>query len=101
MSSLVELSIHYNPKTSEFELGGNIKEELSYEFIGDFLRTQIGAGEDNSPPNIRDSYDITIKCDLNEDVFSCSSNTGNKSLREGILMDILKSPKAQEAMASA
>ena len=83
------LEIEYNTKTSEFKLGGNIKSEQHAEIISNFLRTQIGAGRDDRQPVQKEVYNITLCVGL-DDSFDVIYNTGNKGLRDGILLDVLR-----------
>jgi hypothetical protein len=53
------------------------------------LRGQIGQGEDKSEPNKKKEYQIDIRVDLNYDRFNTLSDTGNKSLTCGMVMDII------------
>ena len=45
---------------------------------------------DNSKANRRDVYHITLKWDPQQDDICISDDTGNKGLRDGILMDFLR-----------
>ena len=55
------------------------------KIIEEFLRTQIGKGEDFSPANKVDEFTISILLDLSHDIFTVKHNCGNKGLRDGIL----------------
>lgn len=67
----------------------NAKPEALKEILTEFLRTQIGLGEDKSSPNEQDYYTITISLQLERDVFTVKSDTGNKGLTTGIVMEVL------------
>ena len=74
----------------------NMRSESIIEVIDDFLRTQVGAGEDERYHDEREYYDIKISLDLETDTFECAHNCGNKGLRDGILMrceQLMKSGK--------
>lgn len=74
----------------KFKYESNIKSESLADIVADFIRSQTGAGVDNSPANEKDDvYTIRLTLDLSDDSFGCSHNCGNKGLRDGILMDIL------------
>lgn len=60
------------------------------EVLEDFLRRQIGSGEDPDPLVERDEYNIAIQLDLDEDVFYHEHDCGNKGLRDGIMIDVLR-----------
>ena len=85
----LEMKITYNVKENTFNIDGTVKKEKYAEVIEEYLRGQLGAGEDKSPAIERDEYHITIKLYLEEDRFVIESDTGNKGLREGILIDVL------------
>ncbi len=80
------LNVEFEIKKKDFEHDTNIKEGKVKDIVCEFLRGQIGEGEDNSPANNHDIYKININLDLNGDVFTVKSNCGNLGLRDGILM---------------
>ena len=79
------LNIEFDLGNNKFRISGNIKPEMYKEVVSNFLRGQIGAGEDAREANKKDIYNIKINVDLSEDRFEVSDNCGNKSLRDGIL----------------
>ena len=83
------MQIEYDIRDRSFKINGDVKESAYEELISEFLRGQIGAGADYLEPNIKDVYNITLQWHPNNDQFRISGNTGNKGLRDGILMDIL------------
>ncbi|MBI1999230.1 MAG: hypothetical protein HYS74_01070 [Parcubacteria group bacterium] len=68
----------------------NAKEEALEEILEAWLYCQIGQGKDESKPNRQDTYKIKIQLDLSDDTFYTNSNTGNKGLTCGIIMDVFK-----------
>lgn len=82
--------IKYNLKEDNFHIVSQIKEEKIKEVIGEVLRAQMGAGSDTRKPVEKNLYTITVDLELEEDTFKISSDTGNKSLTAGILMQLLK-----------
>jgi hypothetical protein len=82
------LRIEYDINDGTFKIASNIKKERYADLINSFVCTQIGKGEDKKEADKRDIYDISIKWYPGSDTFVCYSNTGNKGLREGILMDV-------------
>lgn len=85
------LDITYPINTpDDFKIDGNVKEECQTDLLSDFIRGQLGAGADNSPPIERSEYHIRICVDLDGDKFSVTSDTGNKGLRDGIVMDVIR-----------
>ena len=79
------LNIIYNIKKNKFTFKGDVKKEAYSDLICEFLRSQIGAGEDDGKANVRDVYKITLKWFPENDRFEVSYDTGNKGLRDGIL----------------
>lgn len=79
----IEVKIVYDVEADTFSVTGNAKDPKGV--ATDFLRTQVGAGAENSPPNEQKEYTILINLELEQDVFSVSNDCGNKGLRDGIL----------------
>jgi len=88
MSCLVTY-IEYNIETDKFKVDSEATNKGVQEIIENVLRAHIGAGVDNSEPNIQDVYNISITWDFSDDSFVIKSNTGNKGLTDGILLDFL------------
>lgn len=85
------MELEYNVKTDLVKVAStNIKKDAIPEILENFLRSQIGAGKDERTPEIREEYHIRLELELDGDVFTSSSDTGNKSLRDGILLHALK-----------
>jgi len=91
MSYPLVLDIIYNVKKDQFTLGGDIKKGLEGDLIEEFLRRQIGAGEDKRKASEQDNYYIRIVLRLENDSITAFSDTGNKGLRDGILYRFLNS----------
>ncbi len=85
---MINVKIIYDIKTDTFSVEGNAKDPK--KIVEDFIRTQVGAGEDKAEANKLDSYVISIALDPSFDTFTATSNCGNKGLRDGILMHFLK-----------
>lgn len=77
------------PLEGKFELKGDVNREGQIEIIDGFLRNQIGKGEDKKQSNKQDIYHISLKWFPRDDTIQVSDDTGNKGLRDGILMDVL------------
>jgi hypothetical protein len=60
------------------------------EVLSEFVHAEIGEGKDDSKPNEYGVYSIKIRLDLSDDSFHVESDTGNKGLTLGIIMDVLK-----------
>ena len=84
------LGIKYDIKKDEFTFHSDIKEERQVDILEAVVRMQIGAGVDNSKANDLNVYLISIDWDLSDDSFSIKSNTGNKGLTTGIIMQAFK-----------
>ena len=68
----------------------NAKKEAVEEILEAWLSCQMGQGKDESKPNKKDEYKIKIQLDLSDDTFCTSSDTGNKGLTCGLVMDVFK-----------
>ena len=90
MSADLFLVVQYDIKADTFKVESNIKPEMQGEVLTDFIRTQIGAGKDESPVKEQDTYTIKLRLDLSDDTFCVEHDCGNKGLRDGILMRVLK-----------
>lgn len=94
MSTDLFMVVEYDIKADTFQIGGNIKPERHGEVLGDFIHgCVVGAGVDESPPEERETYTIRIQLDISDDTFRVSHNCGNKGLRDGILMRVLRDLK--------
>ncbi len=91
--------VKYNLEADTAIITTNLKRGKVKEFIQEYLATQIGAGEDKSQPNSKKEYEIRIECDLNGDIFRVHSDTGNKGLREGILLHVLQKSDLEKLIA--
>ena len=84
------LNIKYYINSDQFEVGGNVNRKGREELVSTFLRGQIGAGKDDSKPNEKDTYNTQLKWYPENDRIEVRSDTGNKGLRDGILVHYLK-----------
>ena len=83
------INIEYDIRNRTFNIDGSVKKSAYEPLISGFLSTQIGKGEDNNKPEIRDLYNIKLELYLDNDRFRIKCDTGNKGLRNGILTSIL------------
>jgi hypothetical protein len=74
----------------KFELKTDIKKEKVPEILSSWLSMQMGRGKDEREAIDRDVYNIKIDLELEDDTFYSDSDTGNKGLTVGIVMDVLK-----------
>jgi len=84
------LNIRYDVAKDTFEIESNIKPELRGDVLADFIHSQVGSGPDPSPSETHDQYIIKLGLALVDDTFYVSHNCGNKGLRDGILMRVLR-----------
>ncbi len=77
-------------KPEESKIQTNARPEAIEEILSTWLTGQQGEGKDESKENQLSEYTIVIELDLSDDSFVTRSNTGNKGLTAGILMDVLK-----------
>ncbi len=89
MEDSLTMDIEYDVNSDEFKITGDIKKQKQKDLIAEFLRGEIGAGVNNSPPVEREKYHIRIEWYPHLDRFKVSYDTGNKSLRDGILLRII------------
>lgn len=90
------LDVAYDTGDGRFSVDTNIKDERAPEIIGEFLRSQLGEGADKRPPTDERVVHIRLDVDLSDDSFRVTHDCGNLSLRDGILLDVMKRYGAQE-----
>ena len=90
MSKYLTLGLEYNIKTDKFKVSGDVNEGGQREIVETFLRYQIGAGVDDSEPNRQEVYNFLIKWYSIDDRITIKDDTGNKGLRDGILIGFLR-----------
>ena len=96
----MKTKIMFDTRNGTHRVVSEIKREKIQEVLDTLIRSQIGAGGGDSKPKDRDIYTIEIDLDLSEDIFNVKSDTGNKSLTTGILMDLaLKLSKNSEKVS--
>jgi hypothetical protein len=76
-------------KPDEYKIESNIREELLSDMLCELIQSQIGTEEDKRKAKKRKIYHIRIDLDLNYDEFEITSDTGNKGLTTGIVMDVI------------
>ena len=85
----LRVDITYHMNDAEYGIKGNIEPNRYSSFISEYLQTKIGGEVDKSVAEDLSSYDITIFLDLKDDLYTIESNTGNRELTDGILLDII------------
>lgn len=87
MSIILKITFYLSePEKSIIET--NAKPEALDEIFSCYMRSQMGAGKDDSPPTEKDIYSIEINLDLSDDSITVKSDTGNKGLTCGIIRHI-------------
>jgi hypothetical protein len=86
----VMIELRYDTETDSFEIRTNAKKERVKEILGEYLRTEIGAGRDDTPLIPRSVYEIKLGLALEDDAWACSHDCGNNGLRTGIVMAACK-----------
>ena len=71
-------------------VGTNMKASCVPGLIENYIQDITGAGEDDTPANKWEVYEITLEIDLTDDTITVTHNCGNLGLVAGILMDILR-----------
>lgn len=99
MDEKIFVNLWYDINKDTFQVKSNAKDPK--EIVNNFLRTQIGAGRDDSEPSRQDVYQISLVLDLTEDTFVCGHDCGNLGLRDGILMKFTKTKKSVEIFEEA
>lgn len=85
------LTISFPVSGEQVTIKSNIKPERIQEVLEDYVRSQMGSGEQSDRNyNAKEIYTITLGLDLSDDTFTTSSDTGNEVLTLGIVMDVLK-----------
>jgi len=85
------IRIAYDIDRDKAKIDTNVRSDRVNEMISEYLRTQIGGGEDRRKATERKVYHINLELELDGDVFRVSDDTGNRSLRDGILMRVAAS----------
>jgi hypothetical protein len=82
----VYLEMRWSEKGNRYVITDtNIKKNEIDGILEEYARSQMGKGEDNKKPNKRKIYHIRLEVDLQGDIFTIKSDTGNDALTLGIL----------------
>lgn len=90
MGDKLGLEIEYKVATDEYKIISNIKDDQLKEVMSEWLRSQMGAGPSTGEAEEKEVYHIRIELDLDGDVFTVRSDTGNESLTCGIVGHVLE-----------
>ncbi len=85
----LSIIIDYAWKTRTFEVSGDVNPESRPGIVDDFLRRQLGTGEDTRQAADRDVYRIELVWGAAYDSIRPTDNIGNNGLRDGILYEFL------------
>ena len=81
------LDIYYHVKNDRFRVPAGLRIEERIEILENLLRNMVNCEEKKGKTIQRDFYHIQIKDDAHSIRVAC--NTGNETLRNGILMKYL------------
>lgn len=85
------LEIKFNMKDpNKTVIETNAKPEVVEELLVDWVQMQMGQGSDGSKAEDREVYTIRIGLRLEDDCFGTESDTNNKGLTCGIIMDVIR-----------
>ena len=84
------VDIKYDICKDHLIFGGNIGREGRRELIQTFLEIQKGKGTDKRKPNKNEIYYIKLSWYPEDDKIKVEDNTGNRGLRDGILLRCLE-----------
>lgn len=68
----------------------NARKEALDELLSNWVQDQMFTGADPAEPAEKDPYEIKIGLVLENDQFHTESDTGNRGLTCGIVMDVLR-----------
>jgi len=83
------LDIAYDVRKGTAEFSGNVERKYWGGLIYEFLKKQAEVGLDSCLPNERDVYHIRLQWLPNNKDIRVKDDTGNRELRDGILMVVL------------
>lgn len=90
MAEYLTMNITYDLGKDHYDVGGDLNEQGQREVLEAAIRSQLGAGRDDAKPNESDVFHINVKWRPEDDGIVIESDTGNKSLTCGLLMDLLR-----------
>jgi hypothetical protein len=67
----------------------NAKDEALIDMLTEYLRSQMGTGEDKNPAAEKNQFSVEVSLDLSEDIFQTRTDTGNKGLTCGIIARVI------------
>lgn len=92
MKTDVFLEVAFNIHDGTFTIETNMNVSGQIELLENWLRSQLGAGLDGKEAEDHIIYNIRLECALETDtLYITKDNTGSKSLRDGILLQVMRS----------
>jgi len=86
----IVVELEFDMKADKVQIRTNAKHDKVVDLLEDYLHSCVGTGKDPAPAEEREVYTINLGVELSEDIWGSSHNCGNKGLREGIVMRVLK-----------
>jgi hypothetical protein len=90
MTPDIVLEIDFVVKGELVTIATNAKFDKVEDLLEDYLMSIVGTGKDPTPMNELDAYKITLGLQLDDNTWGTSHDCGNKGLREGILMRVMR-----------
>ena len=87
------MEITYDVEKDKFDVKGDLNPDGQTEVLESFLRLQIGEGKDPNPMVEREQYHIKLQWFPDIDEIRSEYDTGNKGLRDGLLMELFRRTK--------
>ena len=89
--ALIALDILFNVNEPEKTvIRTNVKRRVIGDLLNEWVRTQIGQGGDEREAEHKPEYRVQIQLDIRSDTFTTSSDTGNRGLTTGIVLEVLR-----------
>lgn len=93
MDEKIFVRLWYDINKDTFQVESNTKDPK--EMVHNFLRTQLGIGEDNSELSRQSVYQLTLSWDPSKGTFTCEHDCGNSGLRDVLLIHFV-TPKLRD-----
>ena len=88
-NSDIFLNLFYDTHKNSFKIKTDLKKDKVDEILFECYRATLNQSPDYRAPKMHDVYNILIKLDLFQDIFSISSNTGNKVLAYELIKEAI------------
>jgi len=94
------INLEVNWKSNKYLIETNVKEEQIDNVLSEYYRSSLEKEPDESNPNEQDKYNIRIELDLEEDVFTMKSDTGNRVLAYELIREAIGNWKLKSKLES-